>query len=79
MQHIYRKAPILKYGLTKMALQLYEVTLQHGYSLAILLHIFRIPFQGNISSRGRYFVLNVYLYMDWFLIFKNIFEKCFKM
>ena len=61
MQHVYRKPPSLKYGFTKMALQLYEITLQHGYSLVTLIHIFRIPFQGNISSRGRYFVLNVYL------------------
>ena len=40
-----------KCDFNKVACNFIEITLQHGYSLVNLLHIFRTPFSKNTSGR----------------------------
>ena len=49
MQQIYTRTTMPKRDFNKVALQLIEITLQHGCSLVNLLHIFRTTFTKNTS------------------------------
>ena len=51
MQQIYRRTAMPKCDFSKVAFNLIEITLRHGYSSVNLLHIFRTPFPKN-ACRG---------------------------
>ena len=50
MQQIYRRKPMPKCDFKKVASQLIEISLWHGCSPVILLHMFRTPFPRNTSG-----------------------------
>ena len=51
MQQIYRRTPMSKCDLNKIASNFIEIALRHGCSPVNLLHIFRTPFIKNTSGR----------------------------
>ena len=51
MQQIYRRTPMPNCDFNKVAKQRFEITLRHGCSPLIFLHIFRTSFTKNTSGR----------------------------
>ena len=50
IQQIYRRTPMPRCDFNKVASQLYEMALRHGWFPVHLLHIFRTPFPRNTSE-----------------------------
>ena len=61
MQQIYTRPTMQKCNFNKVAHQLIEITLRHGYSPVHLLHIFRTPFPRNTSG---WLLLQIIIYIS---------------